>query len=71
MSKYNYYQGDVVNFDYQGVVGHGVVSGCSMNELPVVGRHYIIKVIHADGIDEEEYPFECVSIPECSFRLRN
>lgn len=68
--KYNYEQGDIVDFDYQGIIGYGMICGCSVTELPVIGSHYIVKVSYAEGIDEDEYPFDCISIPECSFKLR-
>ena len=70
-NDYKYEQGDVVDFDYHAVTGYGEVCGCSSTYEPVIGRMYIVKVIKATGIDEETYPFQCISIPECILSWRN
>lgn len=69
-TEYNYEQGDMVDFSYSGVEGYGMVCGCSSSSQPIVGAHYIVKVFKATGIDEDVYPFECISIPEHCFELR-
>lgn len=69
-SEYNYEQGDMVDFDYQTVKGYGEICGCASIEAPIIGRHYIVKVYHSEGIDQNIYPFECISIPEHTFKLR-
>ncbi|MCY1429066.1 hypothetical protein D9M71_449700 [compost metagenome] len=68
--EYSYEQGDMVDFDYQAVKGYGEICGCASIAQPVIGRHYIVKVYQAEGIDENVYPFQCISIPEHAFQLR-
>lgn len=67
---YKYEQGDMVDFDYQTVKGYGKVCGCATTGSPIIGRHYIVEVFQAEGINSETYPFKCISIPESSFTLR-
>ena len=51
--EYSYEQGDMVDFAYQTVKGYGEICGCASIAQPIIGRHYIVKVYQAEGIDEE------------------
>ena len=68
---YNFKEDDLVDFDYHTIKGCGKVCGVVMADLPIIGKHYIVRVIQASGIDENACPFSCVSIPEHAMKLRH
>lgn len=68
---YKFKEDDFVDFDYHTIKGCGKVCGVSLTDLPLIGKHYIVRVIQAEGIDHDEYPFSCVSIPEHCMKFRH
>lgn len=54
-------EGDVVEFNIGSSEGTGIIRGY-VNELPVIGRTYIVEVIN--GIDKNTYPYSCFSCSE-------
>lgn len=67
MSEYKYSQGDWVVFEWSGIKGSGTIVGCSLIDLPIVGKHYMVKLNDPSKINLGTYPFDTVSIPECAF----
>lgn len=47
----------------------GTISGVSMNELPVIGTLYIIKIIERTGRPWKSYPYSCVTLPQTLFTV--
>lgn len=66
-TEYSYKQGDVVSFDYAGIKGRGEIVGCAMVDIPLIGKHYMVKLEDTSVLDSEVYPFNTVSVPEHTF----
>lgn len=60
---HNFKQDQLVSFTYSGIEGLGTVVGCGLVDMPIVGKHYLVKLIQST-VDHIEYPFDTIMLPE-------
>jgi hypothetical protein len=67
--KYKHTEGEKIYFDLDGKVkGFGIIRGASTDEMPSIGRSWIVELEPPIQIDPKIYPFSCISIFECQFK---
>lgn len=47
----------------------GEICGIGMNEMPVIGSIYIIKITKRIGENWKNYPYSCICLPQNSFTI--
>lgn len=68
--KYKYKQNDRIYFEMGGPElprGYGKISGCASDELPALGRQWIIELESPIG-DGQFYSFKCITIFDCMIK---
>lgn len=62
-------ENDLVEINYNGITGTGRIRGIAVGELPIVGKHYIVAINADVNITVEDYPYSCISVPECGLNV--
>lgn len=63
---YEFQDGDEVSFDTGDVKGKGIVVGVGINEQPVIGVMYLLKVTESEPpIPNRFYPFSVLPMFRC------
>jgi len=60
-------EGTVVTATIEAGTLVGTVCGI-VNELPVIGYTYIIKITQCNGIAFEQYGYSCIALPQSMFK---
>jgi hypothetical protein len=67
--KYKHNEGERIYFDLDGKIkGFGRIRGATTDDLPPIGRSWIIELIQPSPIDSTVYPFSCISVFECQIK---
>lgn len=67
MEKYQYQQGQRVYYNLDGdkIKGWATIRGCATEEMPVIGRSWIIEPEKPTPFDEKVYPFSHITAFSC------
>lgn len=67
-SEYKYKSNDIVDFKLSDdIYGKGIILGVSSEDVAMMGKTYIIKVVLCIGpvkIPNKVYPFDTIAVPE-------
>lgn len=67
--KYKHKEGERVYFDLDGKIkGFGTIHGATTDDLPPIGRSWIVKLEPPLPIDGKVYPFSCISVFEIQIK---
>ena len=67
--KYKHKEGERVYFDLDGKIkGFGIICGAATDDLPEIGRNWIIKLEPPLPFDTKIYPFSCITVFECQIK---
>jgi hypothetical protein len=67
--KYKHKDGERIYFELDDKIkGFGIVCGTATDELPVLGRSWMVKVEEPLPYDLKIYPFSCISVFEVQIK---
>lgn len=67
--KYKHKEGDRIYFDLDGKIkGFGTIRGATTDDLPPIGRSWIVELEQPSPINTKVYPFSCISVFECQIK---
>jgi hypothetical protein len=67
--KYKHKEGERIYFDLDGKIkGFGIIHGATTDDLPGIGRSWIVELDKPYPIDPQIYPFSCISVFECQIK---
>ena len=67
--KYKHKEGDRIYFDLDGKIkGFGIIHGATTDDLPEIGRSWIVELEPPYSIDSKIYPFTCIAVFECQIK---